>query len=72
MLWTLSLGGFLEGGIEAITMLTQLCSRTLVLTEQRKEGARVLPFKALLHILGGNHRVIIVGDDAPRDVTHVT
>src|SRR5688500_1483000 len=63
-------GGFLEGSIEPMAMLTQLCPGTLVLTEQSKECRRVLPFKALLHILGGDYRVIIVGDDTPRDVAH--
>ena len=64
------MGGFLEGSIEPLAMLMQLCPGTLVLTEQSKERCRVLPFKALLHILGGDHRVVIVGDNTPRDVAH--
>src|SRR6185369_363740 len=32
---------------------------------------RILSFQAFLHLLRGDNRVIVFGDDAPRDLTHV-
>ena len=52
-------------------MLRRLPRGPFVLAEQREHGRRVLPLEALLHVLRGDDRVVVLGDDQPRHRAHL-
>ena len=52
-------------------VLRKLGLGALALVEEKEHGGRVLPLEALLHVLRGNDRVVVVRDDAPRHSAHV-
>src|SRR5947209_12177115 len=58
----------LEVPVEPRAVLARLRLRALARAEQREDGSRVLPLKTLLHLLCGDHRVVVVRDDAARNI----
>ena len=59
-------GGTAERAIEARAVLPQLRPAPLGLAQQDEQRGGILALEALLHVLRGDHRVVVVGDDPSR------
>ncbi len=61
-----------EPRVEPQAMLRRLPRGPFMLAEQREDRCRVLALEALLHVLRGDDRVVILGNDQPRHRAHLT
>ena len=64
-------GGFLEGGGKPGSVFGRLAQRAFVLTQQLEYRRRVLALEAFLHVLRGDDRVVVLGDDSQRHGAHL-
>jgi hypothetical protein len=63
--------GFVERAVESGAVLGHLAPGAIPLAEQIEQRGRILPLEAFLHVLGGDHRVVVLGDDAARYRAHL-
>ena len=62
---------FVERGVESRAVLGDLPPRPIVLAQQLEQRGRILPLQAFLHVLRGDDRVVVLGDDSARHRAHL-
>ena len=63
--------GLLERRVESRAMLGNLAPRPLALAQEIEQRRGILPLEALLHVLRGDDRVVVLGDDPARHRAHL-
>ena len=63
--------GLPEGRVEHGAVLIELRHRAIAVPQQQKERGRVHSLQTLFHVLRGDHRIVIVRNDAPGHFTQL-